>query len=68
MDNRGYLDEQSYQALYAVHPRTLARPTVDTGAVAMPHGMAEEVLGTLLGHFTPDECRNYLVNSGYAST
>jgi transposase len=25
-------------------------------------------IGSLLDHFTPDECRNYLVNSGYAST
>jgi len=24
-------------------------------------------IGTLLDHFSPDECRNYLVNSGYAS-
>jgi transposase len=25
-------------------------------------------IGSLLDYFTPDECRNYLVNSGYAST
>lgn len=25
-------------------------------------------IGSLLDHFTPTECRNYLVNSGYAST
>ena len=24
-------------------------------------------IGSLLDHFTPDECRNYLVNAGYAS-
>ena len=25
-------------------------------------------IGTLLHHFSPDECGNYLVNAGYAST
>ena len=25
-------------------------------------------IGALLDHFSPDECSNYLVNSGYAST
>ncbi|HEU0043140.1 MAG TPA: IS630 family transposase, partial [Sphingomonas sp.] len=25
-------------------------------------------IGSLLDCFAPDECRNYLVNSGYAST
>ena len=83
MDNLGSHKGQAVRRLIGCQRQAVlplfARPQSDRAGLLLQSLVAEDPdprtsedtwkqIGNLLDHFTPQECANYLVNAGYAST